>query len=159
MDFGIARLAGAPTLTEDGAVVGTLAYMSPEQAEGERAGPESDVYSLALTAYECWAGENPVAARSPAETARRIGRRVAPLGERRPDLPEGLADTIDACLGRDPRRAPLRARARRLPRLRGPGARLQSSGPGRTRITAPPARSAAPPCGSRPSPPWPRRSC
>ena len=47
MDFGIARIAGAPTLTAAGEVVGTLAYMSPEQADGSLAGPESDVYSLA----------------------------------------------------------------------------------------------------------------
>jgi serine/threonine protein kinase len=97
MDFGVARLAGSPTLTARGEVVGTLAYMSPEQAEGERSGPASDVYSLALTAYECWSGANPVAASSPAETARRIGDPVPPLRTMRPDLPEGLAHTIDAC--------------------------------------------------------------
>ncbi len=98
MDFGIARIAGAPTLTAAGDVVGTLAYMSPEQAEGELAGPPTDVYSLALTAYECWSGVNPVAGRSPAETARRIGIGAPSLSSVRPDLPEGLADTIDACL-------------------------------------------------------------
>jgi serine/threonine-protein kinase len=102
MDFGIARVAGTPTLTANGEVVGTLAYMSPEQAEGELAGPPSDVYSLALTAYECWAGGNPVAAATPAETARRIGEPVPPLRLTRPDLPEGLADTVDACLDPDP---------------------------------------------------------
>jgi serine/threonine-protein kinase len=102
MDFGIARIAGAPALTAAGEVAGTLAYMSPEQAEGLVAGPGSDVYSLALTAYECWAGANPVAAPSPAQTARRIGEGVPPLRERRPDLPEGLVDTIDACLDSDP---------------------------------------------------------
>ena len=102
MDFGIARLAGAPTLTADGQVVGTLAYMSPEQAEGDVAGPESDVYSLAMTLYECFSGDNPVAAASPAATVRRIGLVVAPLREARPDLPEGLTDTLDACLEPDP---------------------------------------------------------
>lgn len=106
MDFGIARLAGAPTLTAAGEVVGTLAYMSPEQAEGEPAGPATDVYSLALTAYECWSGINPLAAGSPAETARRIGTEVLPLRLPRPDLPEGLADTIDACLHSDPELRP-----------------------------------------------------
>lgn len=112
MDFGIARIAGAPTLTEHGQVVGTLAYMSPEQAEGELAGPPSDVYSLALTAYECWAGENPVAAATPAETARRIGEPLAPLRSHRPDLPEGLTETIDACLDPEPlmRPSPLELR-------------------------------------------------
>ncbi len=106
MDFGIARLAGAPTLTADGEVVGTLAYMSPEQAEGELAGPETDVYSLALTAYEGWAGLNPVAGRTPAQTVRRIGAPLPPLRACRPDLPEGLAETIDACLDPDPRLRP-----------------------------------------------------
>ena len=73
MDFGIAAVAGAPALTAPGEVVGTLAYMAPEQAEGYDAGPEADVYSLALTLYEAWAGENPVARRTPAQTARQIG--------------------------------------------------------------------------------------
>lgn len=102
MDFGIARIAGAPTLTADGEVVGTLAYMSPEQAEGRVAGPESDVYSLALTAYECWGGLNPVAGATPAATARRIGSEVEPLELHRPDLPPQLTETIDACLDPDP---------------------------------------------------------
>ncbi len=106
MDFGIARIAGSPTLTAAGEVVGTLAYMSPEQADGELAGPPTDVYSLALTAYECWAGTNPVAGATPAQTARRIGTAVAPLRASRPDLPEGLADTIDACLEPEPELRP-----------------------------------------------------
>jgi eukaryotic-like serine/threonine-protein kinase len=102
MDFGIARIAGAPTVTATGEVVGTLAYMSPEQAEGLEAAAESDVYSLALTLYECWTGHNPVAGQNPADTARRIGDGVPPLRSHRPDLPEGLADIIDACLDPDP---------------------------------------------------------
>lgn len=98
MDFGIARLAGAPTLTASGEVVGTLAYMAPEQAEGIVAGAPADVYSLALTLYECWAGLNPVVGESPAATARRIGEPIASLREHRPDLPEGLASAVDECL-------------------------------------------------------------
>jgi Protein kinase domain len=127
MDFGIARLAGAPTLTAAGEVIGTLSYMSPEQAEGELAGPESDVYSLALTAYECWAGTNPVAGRSPAETARRIGSGVPPLRAHRPDLPEGLADTIDACLEPEPEYRPTPAELRDC--LEAEGVRLDSVEP------------------------------
>ncbi|MFL5870252.1 MAG: protein kinase domain-containing protein [Solirubrobacterales bacterium] len=102
MDFGIARIAGAPTVTATGNVVGTLAYMSPEQAEGLEAHGQSDVYSLALTLYECWAGENPVAGENPADTARRIGAGVPSLAEYRPDLPEPLIDAIDACLDPNP---------------------------------------------------------
>ncbi len=54
-----------------GGVVGTVAYMSPEQARGAPVGPESDVYSASLVVYEGLAGSNPVNAPSPAETARR----------------------------------------------------------------------------------------
>jgi eukaryotic-like serine/threonine-protein kinase len=98
MDFGIASLVGAPTLTATGEVVGTLAYMAPEQASGTGASEASDVYSLALTLYECWAGSNPVAADTPAQTARQIGEPIPSLGDYRPDLPAHLADCIDACL-------------------------------------------------------------
>lgn len=101
-DFGIALLDDAPTLTATGQVVGTLAYMSPEQAAGTGAGPGSDVYSLGLTLYELWAGFNPVARISPAATARAIGEPVEGLAEARPELPPGLCAAIDACLEPDP---------------------------------------------------------
>jgi hypothetical protein len=106
MDFGIASIAGEAPLTTAGEVVGTLAYMSPEQAEGYRASEESDVYSLALTLYECWSGENPVAGATPAETARRIGTELPSLAEYRPDLPETLTAAIDDCLEPDARHRP-----------------------------------------------------
>ena len=106
MDFGIARLADGAALTAPGDVVGTLAYMSPEQAEGQTAGPEADVYSLALTLYECWAGENPNRRATPAATARAIGGRPRPLRRLRPDLPRELSDTIDAALQPRPSRRP-----------------------------------------------------
>jgi hypothetical protein len=97
-DFGIASLAGAPTLTAPGEVVGTLAYMSPEQAEGDEVGPASDTYSLALTLYECWAGENPARRSTPAQTARDLGGVLPSLAEYRPDLPPRLCEAVDACL-------------------------------------------------------------
>jgi serine/threonine protein kinase len=102
MDFGIAHVLGGETLTRTGDVLGTIAYMAPEQAEGERAGTAADVYSLALTLYECWSGEHPVARRTPAATARAIGSGVASLAEARPDLPAALVETIDDCLLADP---------------------------------------------------------
>jgi eukaryotic-like serine/threonine-protein kinase len=106
MDFGVARLAGDAPLTAAGDVVGTLAYMSPEQAEGRPAGPETDVYSLALMLYECWSGENPHRRSSPAATARAIGARARPLRRLRPDLPRELATEIDACLAPRPNHRP-----------------------------------------------------
>src|SRR5215211_2764740 len=106
MDFGIASLVGAPTLTATGEVVGTLAYMAPEQAAGLGASEASDVYSLALALYECWTGTNPVAGASPAQTARLIGDPIPPLRDYRPDLPAHLTDCVDACLDPDPERRP-----------------------------------------------------
>jgi eukaryotic-like serine/threonine-protein kinase len=108
-DFGVAHLADGETLTRTGDVVGTLAYMAPEQFEGRRVGPEADVYSLALTLYEGWTGTNPVRARNPAATARRVGTPLPPLRSRRRDLPGGLCRMIDLALDPRPeRRPPLR---------------------------------------------------
>jgi eukaryotic-like serine/threonine-protein kinase len=106
MDFGIALVADAAGLTATGDVVGTLAYMSPEQAEGLEAGPEADVYSLALTLYECWSGENPHRRGNAVATVRSIGRRARPLRRLRPDLPRELCEEIDACLDPRPRHRP-----------------------------------------------------
>ena len=106
MDFGIARMLDGAALTATGSVVGTLAYMAPEQAEGLPAGPETDVFSLALTLYECWSGENPHVRATPAATARAIGAPLPSLGRYRRDLPPQLVETSDAALVPDPRRRP-----------------------------------------------------
>jgi hypothetical protein len=103
-DFGVAHLTGGDPLTRTGDVVGTLAYMAPEQAEGQRVTPAADVYSLALTLFEGWTGSNPVKAASPAATARRLGRPLPPLGRLRRDLPAGLCDAVDAALDPWPER-------------------------------------------------------
>ena len=107
VDFGIARIAGDPTLTKTGAVIGTLAYMAPEQADGLRPGPAADVYALALTLYECLCGEHPFLREGPAATARAIGEPVAPLAVVRPDLPASMTEAIDDCLDPDPEVRPL----------------------------------------------------
>jgi serine/threonine protein kinase len=72
-DFGVAHLAESD-LTRTGDIVGTLAYMAPEQADGERITGAVDVYALALTLYEGWTGSNPVKSRWPAATARNVCR-------------------------------------------------------------------------------------
>ncbi len=97
MDFGIARLMDAQTLTSEGDVLGTVAYMSPEQASSRRIGPASDVYSLGIVLYELLAGFNPVRGHTPAETmANVVAGRIEPLEEVRPDLPRGVTDAVDA---------------------------------------------------------------
>ena len=97
-DFGVAHLAGDDPLTRTGDVVGTLAYMAPEQASGKRIDERADLYSLALVLYEALAGVNPVRAGSPAATARRVGTVLPPLRRSRKDLPEELCAAIDTAL-------------------------------------------------------------
>jgi hypothetical protein len=97
-DFGIARVLGDDALTRTGDVVGTLAYMAPEQAEGRPSGAPGDLYSLAIVLYEALAGTNPIRGRGPAATARRVGARLPPLGRLRRDLPLELGDAIDTAV-------------------------------------------------------------
>ena len=97
-DFGVARIAGDDALTRTGDVVGTLAYMAPEQAEGREVGPEADLYALGLCLYEGLAGVNPVRARGAGATARRVGQRLPPLGRLRRDLPLDLCAAVDAAV-------------------------------------------------------------
>jgi hypothetical protein len=111
-DFGVAHVVSGDSLTRTGDVVGTLAYMAPEQADGERVTPACDVYSLALTLFESWTGTNPVRAGGPAATARRLGRPLPSLAAMRRDLPLELCDAIDAALDPDPARRPDPARLR-----------------------------------------------
>ncbi|HEV2768956.1 MAG TPA: serine/threonine-protein kinase [Solirubrobacteraceae bacterium] len=103
-DFGVARLVGTDALTRTGDVVGTLAYMAPEQAAGRGVGPPADVWALALVLYEALAGENPVRGDNAAATARNLLHPVPPLARARPDLPRGAVAAIDAALEADPHR-------------------------------------------------------
>jgi tRNA A-37 threonylcarbamoyl transferase component Bud32 len=97
-DFGIARLAGEHALTNTGDVIGTFEYMAPEQAQGRAAGPRADLYSLALTLYEGFAGINPLRGETVAATALRLGAAIEPLGRVRRDLPPALCAAIDRAL-------------------------------------------------------------
>ena len=94
-DFGIALIAGDDALTKTGDVVGTLAYMAPEQADGRPVSGLSDLYSLALVLYEAFSGVNPIRAPGAAATARRVGTRLPALQQLRPDLPAELCEAID----------------------------------------------------------------
>jgi len=102
-DFGVARLTDHTTMTSAGSLVGTIAYMSPEQARALTVGPPSDVYSACVVLYELLAGANPLAGGSAAETARRAAMgEIAPLGEVRPDLPHRLSEAVMHGLARNP---------------------------------------------------------
>jgi hypothetical protein len=101
-DFGGARVCGSDALTRTGDVLGTLAYMAPEQSDGREAGEAADLYSLALVLYESLSGVNPVRGATPAQTVRRIGRPIRPLARARRNVPDELARTIDRALARSP---------------------------------------------------------
>jgi hypothetical protein len=101
-DFGIASLAGDDPLTMTGDVVGTLAYMAPEQAAGKRVDERADLYSLALVLYEALAGHNPVRKSSPALTVKALGNPVPSLAKARKDLPDDLVRALDRALQPNP---------------------------------------------------------
>ncbi|HEV7883352.1 MAG TPA: serine/threonine-protein kinase [Solirubrobacteraceae bacterium] len=101
-DFGIARMIDGDVLTRTGDVIGTLAYMAPEQARGERLDGAADVYALGLVLYEALAGVNPVRAGNPAATARRVGMRLPALARVRRDLPPQLCRAIDGAVLPEP---------------------------------------------------------
>jgi serine/threonine protein kinase len=101
-DFGGASLLDQEALTRTGDVLGTLAYMAPEQCDGGEVGEPADLYSLALVLYEALAGVNPVRGATPAATARRIGSPLPPLHRRRADLPPALTAALDKALSPAP---------------------------------------------------------
>ncbi len=97
-DFGIARIVGGDALTRTGDVVGTLAYMAPEQAEGRECGPAADLYALAVVIYEALTGANPLRQLRVTTRTRRLGTYLPPLRRQRRDLPRALGAAIDQAL-------------------------------------------------------------
>jgi TolB-like protein len=113
LDFGLAKQQAAPgadisteleTATTPGAVLGTVPYMSPEQAQGKPADHRSDIFSLGVILYEMATGSRPFAGGSTAEVLSAILRDApSSLVDLRPALPPRLARIIGRCLEKDPR--------------------------------------------------------
>ena len=102
-DFGIARLSGAGTLTDAGTVLGTAAYISPEQASGEPASAASDVYSFGVILYRILTGRLPFESEEPLALARKhVTETPRPVAELRPDAPPRLAQLAMAALAKRP---------------------------------------------------------
>jgi eukaryotic-like serine/threonine-protein kinase len=101
-DFGIASAVGMDSLTMTGTVLGTAGYLSPEQAQGERATPASDRYALAVVAFELLAGSRPFEADSPtAEAAAHVNAPV-PSVSAYGQLPRELDRCFERALAKDP---------------------------------------------------------
>jgi serine/threonine-protein kinase len=105
-DFGLARrMAADPGLTGEGAILGTPAFMAPEQARGEQVGETADIYSLGSMLYECLTGKPPFQASSPIDTIVKI-LNDAPVPPRQlnPEVPRDLEGICLRCLEKDPAR-------------------------------------------------------
>lgn len=105
-DFGIARavtMAGSERLTRTGIVVGTPAYMSPEQATGEDVDARSDIYGLGCVLYEMLAGEPPFMGRTRAAViVRQLSERPPSLKAVRPGLPPRVESIVETALAKSP---------------------------------------------------------
>jgi serine/threonine protein kinase len=102
-DFGIAKAAEQTRITQVGSVLGTAAYLSPEQAHGDEAGPRSDTYSLGVCAYQLLTGRLPHEYGSLTELAlKQRDEPVEPISELRPEVPLALDLAIRVALERDP---------------------------------------------------------
>jgi serine/threonine protein kinase len=106
-DFGIARIADQVPLTATGQVMGTVQYLSPEQASGHPASPTTDIYSLGIVAYECLAGRRPFTGESQVAIA------MAQINEAPPELPvtvsEPVRNLVFACIAKNPADRPASA--------------------------------------------------
>ena len=105
-DFGIAKAAEQTRITQVGSVLGTAAYLSPEQARGEEAGPPSDIYSLGVCAYQFLAGRLPHEYGSLTELAlKQQEEAVEPITDHRPEVPPSWTARSACAWSATPRRA------------------------------------------------------
>jgi serine/threonine-protein kinase len=111
-DFGIARAAETTALTQVGTVLGTAAYLSPEQALGEEVTAAADVYSLGAVLYELLGGRPPYEFDSLADlAAKQSSGQIVPVGELAPDVPRRVEDAVMRSLARNPAYRPASAEA------------------------------------------------
>jgi serine/threonine protein kinase len=101
-DFGIAKAAESPSLTQTGAVIGTPAYMSPEQCLGVEVGPASDQYALGVIGYEMLTGRSPFTGSAFEIQMAHVSTPPRPITEVRPDTPESVSRAVMRMLAKAP---------------------------------------------------------
>ncbi|GAB2456549.1 serine/threonine-protein kinase [Conyzicola lurida] len=171
-DFGIARIADQVPLTATGQVMGTVQYLSPEQASGRSASPTTDIYSLGIVAYESLAGRRPFTGESQVAIA------MAQINETPPELPitisEPVRNLVYACIAKNPadrpssaahlaraaqalRRGDISAAAQAVPGILGAGSLAATAGANygqntamATQLLSPPTAATAAPAEEEP---------
>jgi serine/threonine protein kinase len=109
-DFGIARATDQSSITQVGSVLGTAAYLAPEQARGEEAGPRADLYSLGVVTYQLLTDRLPYEANSLSELALKQQREPPPTADEiNPHVPPELADAVAMALSLDKEQRPASA--------------------------------------------------
>lgn len=128
LDFGLAQIQQAETLTAQGDVPGTLAYIAPERLAGKLTTEAADVWAVGLMLWEALAGRHPFWRSSLLETARAIESGAPPLETARPDLPKPLLAAVNRALDLDPARRPSAAALAQSVRLAARKRRVRKGG-------------------------------
>jgi TolB-like protein/predicted Ser/Thr protein kinase len=103
MDFGLARMTGGTLITQEGTAMGTIAYMSPEQARGEEIDHRTDIWSLGVVLYEMFGGQLPfMGEHDQAVVYSILNKKPKPITELRSEIPESIGQVVDKALEKNP---------------------------------------------------------
>jgi len=103
MDFGLARVTGTTMVTQEGMMMGTIAYMSPEQARGERVDHRTDIWSFGVVLYEMFSGQLPFKGdHDQAIVYSILNEKPKPITDMRSEIPMSIEQVIDKAMEKDP---------------------------------------------------------
>ena len=146
MDFGLARNIGGDGLTQTGALLGTIEYMSPEQSMGQQLDQRSDIFAVGLIFYEMLVGKTPYKADTAmASLLKRNQERAVPAADLDTAVPKALSDIVSKCLERD-----LEHRYQNVQEILHDLDAFQGARPTLASITLPPSVVIAPPKAAMP---------